>query len=68
MHIQITGTNPIYTCRAHCLFAPFLGQTVHTGGKPRAVFQGGDARWCTSRADIPPTVRPEEEKGVGPAL
>lgn len=48
--------------------APFLGQAVHTGRKPHAVFQGGDARQRTSRADVPPTVRPDKEKGVGPAL
>lgn len=51
-----------------CGCAPFLGQAVHAGGKPHAVFQSGDARQRTGRADIPPPVRPEEEKGVGPAL
>lgn len=66
--MKMTGANPIYTHRADLLFAPFLGQTVHAGGKPHAVFQGGDARQRTSRADVPPTVRPEAEKGVGPAL
>lgn len=47
---------------------PLLGQTVHPGGKPRAVFQGGDARQRTGRADVPPSVRPEEKEGVGPDL
>lgn len=51
-----------------CGCALLLGQTVHTGGKPHAVFQGGDARQHTSRADISLTLRPEAEKGVGPAL
>lgn len=45
-----------------------LGQTVHTGGEPGAVFQGRDACQCPSRADVPPAVRPEEEEGVGQAL
>lgn len=46
----------------------FTGQAVHTGGKPHALHQGGDARRCPGRAGLPPPVRPEEEKRVGPAL
>lgn len=44
------------------------GQAVHTRGKSHAVFQGGDARQRTGRADIPPPVRPDQEERVGPAL
>lgn len=46
----------------------FTGQALHTGGKPHAVHQGGDAHQRPSRAGVPAPVRPEEEKRVGPAL
>lgn len=70
-HQICTKVNPRCRHWPHCLSVDVLfpsGQTVHTGGKPHAVFQGGDARQCGSRADFPPTVRPEEEKTVGPTL
>lgn len=44
------------------------GPAVHTGGKPHALHQGGDAHQRPSRAGVPAPVRPEEEKRVGPAL
>lgn len=50
-----------------CMFR-LLGPTLHIGGKPHAVFQGRDACQGFSRADVPPTVRPEEEEGLGPTL
>lgn len=46
----------------------FLGPAVHTGGKPHAVFQGGDECLHPGRADLPPPVWPKEEEGVGPPL
>lgn len=67
----ISGLNPIHRRSTHLLFVNALhslGQTVYTGGKPDAVFQGGDACQRPSRADVPPAVGPEEEKGVGSAL
>lgn len=68
---SIPGRLPRLRHWPHSLFVDvlyFLGQTVHTGGKPHAVFQGGDAHQCCSRADVPPIVRPEEKKRVGPTL
>lgn len=65
------GLYTIHRRWAHLLFVNALhssGQTVHTGGKPGVVFQDRDARQRPSRADVPHVVRPEEEKGVGPAL
>lgn len=56
----------IHTCVCGC--APFSGQAVHTGGKPHVAIQGGDACQRSSGADLSAAVRPEEEKGVGPAL
>lgn len=56
----------IQTCVCGC--APFSGQAIHTGGKPHVAFQGGDACWHSSRADLSAAVWPEEEKRVGPPL
>ncbi|XP_051929024.1 acyl-coenzyme A thioesterase 11b isoform X3 [Hippocampus zosterae] len=43
-------------------------KTVHAGGEPDAVLQSGDERERLSRADVPPPLRPQEEKRVGPPL